>query len=90
MVKGIAKRVVMVKSLKRSIFEQAIFVIKDEAYANGKLSADKILSEASGIAERYLSTKKHSSKQTEFYLILSAVAGGAFVGIIWALFGLFS
>ena len=46
MVKGISKRVVLVKAPPNTMFEEAIFILKEEALAGGGVDADEILKQA--------------------------------------------
>ncbi len=54
MVRGVSKRVIVVKSPDLTLFEEAIFLIRDEEYTKGK---DNILHEACKIAESYVKNK---------------------------------
>lgn len=57
MVKGVNKRVIVVKSPDRKLFEQAIFIMREDAFAEG-VSADQVLQEAQKVAKGYV--KKNS------------------------------
>ena len=54
MVKGVARRVIVVKSPDPRLFEQAIFIVKEEALAREGVSADRVLKEARQAAEQLL------------------------------------
>lgn len=54
MVKGVSRRVIVVKSPDPKLFEQAIFIVKEEAMLGGGVTADKVLSEARRVANRYV------------------------------------
>lgn len=54
MVKGITRQVILVKSPDPRWFEEAIFVVKEEAMAREGESADQILKEARRAANGYL------------------------------------
>lgn len=53
MVKGVNKRVIVVRAPDRRLFEQAIFIIREEALSEG-VSADEVLSEAQRAAKDYV------------------------------------
>ena len=53
MVKGIARRVIVVKSPDPKLFEQAIFIMREDAAARG-VSADQVLQEAQRVANGYI------------------------------------
>ena len=46
MVKGITRQVILVKSPDPRLFEEAIFIVKEEALAREGVSADRVLKEA--------------------------------------------
>lgn len=53
MVKGISKRVIVVKSPDPRLFEQAIFIMREDAFRQPGVSADQILKEAQQVASGY-------------------------------------
>lgn len=53
MVKGISRRVIVVKSPDPRLFEEAIFIVKEEAFQRGGVSADQVVREANKIAQGY-------------------------------------
>lgn len=54
MVKGISRRVIVVRSPDPRFFEQAIFLMKEDAFHNGTVSADQVVAEAQQAAAGYL------------------------------------
>ena len=48
MVKGITRQVILVKSPDPRLFEEAIFIVKEEALAREGASADQVLRAADG------------------------------------------
>ena len=60
MVKGISRRVIVVRSPDPRLFEQAIFLVKEDAVEG--VSAEDILDQATDAAERYL--RSHSPRQS--------------------------
>ena len=53
MVKGISKHVILVKAPDPRLFEQAIFILKEEAFAEG-VSDEQVMAEARRAAASYL------------------------------------
>ena len=51
MVKGITRQVILVKSPDPRLFEEAIFIVKEEALAREGASADQVLREARQAAD---------------------------------------
>ena len=54
MVKGISRRVIVVRSPDPRFFEQAIFLTKEDAFHNNTVSADQVVAEARQAAAGYL------------------------------------
>lgn len=84
MVKGISRRVVVVRPERSKMFEEAIFVVRE----NHGPSCDA-LREACAVAERYLAAHPRRAKPRRLYtmpqLVLSAMGGGGLVGLAWVL-----
>ena len=53
-VKGISRRVIVVRSPDPRFFEQAIFLMKEDAFHNGTVSADQVVAEARQAAAGYI------------------------------------
>lgn len=68
MVKGISKRVIVVKAPVSSMFEQAIFILGDSALSGSSVDAENILREACAVADDYVRShcgaKRRISRQT--------------------------
>ena len=83
MVKGTNRRVVVVRSPDPQIFEEAIFVIREDLFHRGG-SADKILAEAKQAANAYLRTAVRPRRFWErIPRTLFAAAGAVAAGIAW-------
>lgn len=54
MVKGVSRRVIVVKSPDPRLFEQAIFIVKEDAMQGDGITAEKVLAEARRVADRYV------------------------------------
>ena len=52
-VKGVSRQVIVVKSPDPRLFEQAIFIVKEDAFGQG-VSAEQVLQEARRVADGYL------------------------------------
>ena len=53
MVKGVSKRVVVLKMEKEKIFEEAIFIVRSDAFSERGYSKEDILREAKRVAQDY-------------------------------------
>lgn len=76
MVKGITKRVVVVKAPIGSIFDEAIFIIRDNTFSSTDVDAEKLLREACSAADEYV--KANCTPRKRYFkptFILSAVFG---------------
>ena len=77
MVKGVARRVVVVRPQKGDLFEQAIFIVREGEH-EGRSSED-ILHEACVIAKECTRSKRRRLAPEA----VSAIAGAASVGAVW-------
>ena len=73
MVKGISRQVILVQSPETQLFEQAIFILKEDA---ATVSDEMLLREAKGIIN---SGKKRKRYNGAFW----ACCGAAATGVIW-------
>ena len=76
MVKGITRQVVIVKNAGSDMFDQAIFLVRDNLVANGGVSEDSLLKEARQVCKKQPEPR---------YLkdLLFSVLGGTLVGVVW-------
>lgn len=83
MVKGTSRRVVIVRSPKPEVFDEAIFILRDGAGGRG-VTADDLLSEALRTAEEYAFSEGHKKRSFLYRLppVLLLAAGAVFAGII--------
>jgi hypothetical protein len=61
MVKGVSRRVIVVRSPDPRLFEQAIFLMKDDALEGEGVTAEQIMEQAQEAAESYL--RRHNPKK---------------------------
>lgn len=79
MVKGISRQVILVQNPDPKLFEQAIFILKDEAVAQG-VTDDQLLKEA----KRLIRSPGKTSSRTVLPLGPAwAVVGAAITGVVW-------
>ena len=79
MVKGISKQVIVVESPDRELFDQAIFILKDEAVSKG-ITDEMLLKEA----HRAINTPA-SKKRLRYYGPVWACGGALATGMVWLL-----
>lgn len=85
MVKGVARRVIMVKSPDPKLFDEALFLLREEALLRG--SEDQVLKEAQQVANQYLHRNSPLvSYRFRLLPVLAAFGGGAgLASLIWGL-----
>ena len=78
MVKGITRQVILVKSPDPRLFEEAIFIVKEEALAREGVTAEHVLKEARRAADGYLKQGKAWNRRLErLWAALGAVVASA-------------
>ena len=80
MVKGISRQVIVVHSPDPKIFEQAIFILKDEAVKSGGISDEALLGEAKKLIH---GTHRAARSVVPYAGPLWACGGAAVTGLVW-------
>jgi hypothetical protein len=83
LVKGISRRVVVVDSPDPNIFEQAIFIIRNDS-ADG-VSSQQLVEQAVRIAKSYARTHTAPRRRLQVTPVMAALAGAAAIALIWLL-----
>ena len=65
MVKGITRQVILVKSPDPKLFEEAIFIVKEEALSREGVSADQVIRQARQAADGYLKGNRAWNRRLE-------------------------
>ena len=58
MIKGISRRVIVVRSPDRRFFEEAIFIVREGVLGVGGVTADQVVEEARRVADGYVKKRK--------------------------------
>ena len=88
MVKGTARRVVVVKSPDKKMFEEAIFIVREEYMRSPGITQAQLMKEARNAAKGYVGRLRPSAKHpTALTAIVSAIAGSGISVLIMQLFG---
>ncbi len=82
MVKGISRQVIVVQGPEPKMFEQAIFILKDEALGEG-ITDDALLKEAQDAIRGY--DKPARKRHLYLYGAVWASAGAIAMGLVWLL-----
>lgn len=85
MVKGISRQVIVVHSPDPKLFEQAIFILKDEAMGTEGVTDEVLLKEAKRLMNGSSGNKKQRASVSG---ALWAAGGAAVTGLLWILSGL--
>lgn len=81
MVKGISKQVIVVNSPDKGMFDQAIFILSDDAMKGNGVTNDELLREAKNLINH-----KNNHKNSSPLLSLLLLFSGAFItGVVWLL-----
>ena len=83
MVKGIAKRVVVVRFPDTRVFEQAIFIVREDASLRPGVSADQVLREACRAAEGYVYKNTKKRRLNRLPALFYLMSGAALTGLAW-------
>lgn len=81
MVKGISRQVIVVHSPDPKLFEQAIFILKDEAAKNG-ITDEALIKEAQQAVYRH---RRPLHSKNKWYGLLWAGVGACLTGLVWAI-----
>ncbi|MBR2491607.1 MAG: translation initiation factor 2 [Ruminiclostridium sp.] len=84
MVKGVARRVVVVKSPDPKQFEQAIFLLREDAIS-GEAPEEQVLRQAQQVANEYLRQTVPSRRWRFLTPALFSLAGALAASLFWFL-----
>ena len=84
MVKGITRQVIVVKGPDQKLFDQAIFLVREDALTDGEITEEALLKEAKIVC------KSTDSKQIYLKKLLWAACGAIITGGIWLISTLFA
>ena len=79
MVKGVSRQVIVLHSPDPALFDQAIFILRNDAIKNG-VTEDALMKEAKQLLH---SGKFEKKRQRWLNELLFIGAGAAFTGMIW-------
>ena len=86
MVKGISRQVIVVHAPEPKLFEQAIFILKDDAVGEG-ITDEALLKEAQQAIRGY--DKQSKKRHLYLYGAVWASGGALLTGLVWLLTVLF-
>ena len=80
MVKGISRQVIVVQGAEPKLFEQAIFILKDEAVGEG-ITDEALLKEAQAAIRGY--DRPAGKQRLALYGAVWAGSGALLTGLVW-------
>ncbi|MCI5753216.1 MAG: hypothetical protein MR033_01080 [Clostridiales bacterium] len=84
MIKGVSRRVVVVKSPDPRIFEQAIFIVREDFLERSGVSSEDVLRQASAAADDYIrGTLGRKRRRLRLPAPLIAAAGAVATAAAW-------
>ena len=85
MVKGITRRVIVIKSPDRRLFDEAIFIVRDDALCDSGVTSDDIIKEAQDVADNYIRNNLKTGLLPKFPPPVFALLGSGLTGLVWFL-----
>ena len=82
MVKGMSRRVVVVDSPDQRFFEQAIFIVRNDAGGEGVTARD-LVEEARRVARGYTGGSRLSRAWRELNPLVYTLIGAGSIGLVW-------
>ena len=88
MVKGVSRRIVVVRAPEQRLFEEAIFILRDDAMHKG-VTEDDIVAQACGIATRYIREGREGGGRLWLAAALGLLGLGLVLGaiVLWHIRG---
>ena len=86
MVRGTSRRVIVVESPDTNLFEQAIFIVRNDALSKDGVTAQQLVEEACRVARSY--TRSHSVRRPLLHRVppvFWGAAGALAIALIWLL-----
>ena len=82
MVKGVSKHVIVIKSPDPHLFEEAIFIVKEDVLHKG-ITQETVLREAQDVANRYVKVNKKKGLFRTFPSLAYTLTGAGAASILW-------
>ena len=83
MVKGTTRRVIVIKTPDPRLFEEAIFIVREDALRDGGVTGDDIIRQACEVADNYVRNNIKKKKFAKLPAPVFAFFGSAVTAIIW-------
>lgn len=83
MVKGISRRVIVVDSPDPRVFDQAIFILRNDILSEDGVSSRQLVNQAVRIAKSYTRSQGLPPKRHRITPAIAAMLGGGLMGLVW-------
>ena len=90
MVKGTTRQVMMVRLADTDLFEQAIFLLKEDSLEKQGITERQILEEAKRLAEGCAEQSRRRKHRLSLSTLAWSSAGAALTGLVWLITTLLS
>jgi hypothetical protein len=84
-VKGVSRRVIVIKSPDRHLFEEAIFIVKEEALRTGGVTGDEIIRQAQEVADNYVRFHFKKGRLARLPAPVFTAVGALLSALVWVL-----
>lgn len=88
MVKGLARRVIVIKSPEPELFDEVIFMIREDAFSKG-VSRSDVLRQAQKTANEYVRRFASGKKRLDLRPVIYALIGALITAAIWVVSAFF-
>ena len=89
MVKGITRHVIVIKSPDKRLFDEAIFIVREDAYRESGVTGDDIIREAQSVADNYIRHNVKSGLLSRVPAPVYAALGAAVTAAAWLITAFF-
>ena len=83
MVKGTTRRVIVIKTPDPKLFEEAIFIVREDLSAQGGVTGDEIVRQAQKAANDYIRTHARTKLKIRIPAPVFALAGALVASAAW-------
>lgn len=83
MVKGVSRRVIVIRSPDKKVFEEAIFIVREDSYNEKSVTGEMIVKEAQAIAGQYIRENLKKRRLPKMPPIFYSAVGAILTGVIW-------
>lgn len=83
MVKGISRRVIVVDSPDPRVFDQAIFILRNDVLGQEGVSSRQLVDQAVRVAKSYTRSQGLPPPKRRITPLVAALLGSAIIGLLW-------